>query len=187
MKINGNEKGDWSFPVPDEGDHIIQFIDVSVHHNENSGKDSLRINTQIVEGDCDGMAVAIFVPMFNKFGVKKLSDILVCAGIAEALEKRFPDDNVELWDEPVIDAINVLLPDKYAKITIAHGEYNGKANANVVAIERIKRKGSTALLPEPKEKEEVKREVRRPGRPAGSKREEPKGGGQRESEWDEAF
>lgn len=169
MKIQGSEKADWSFPLPDEGDHIVQFIDVEIFHSDKTDKDLLRFNAQIVEGDCDGMNVSIFVTMFNKFGAKKLGDILVCSGIAEAIEKRFPDDNTDIWGEEVIDAISVLIPEKYVKITVQHGEYNNKPSANVVGISQLKRRlDNEPQTPRPKQTSSSASSGRPPrGRPPG--------------------
>ena len=142
-KVNDEGRADWGFQLPEEGKHLLKFLEgIEDFTNESSGKESIMFPCQVLDDDEneDGR-INIFAPRGTKYGETIIADILVCTGLAEQFEKNLPD-GMELTDPEVVEKLKIKLPDKYIFGEIEHNEYQGKTSARVIAIERYGKSGA---------------------------------------------
>lgn len=138
------EEAFWSGgpPAPPPGDYRITFLDnIDIHHNDESGKDSLMIPVTVVDDgkEHDGHQIRIFIPLSSEnpdFAEQKMYDILHAAGLAAKFEEKFPGD-ISILDRQVIDQIKLRLPDKACIATIGSREYNNKTYSDIKGVKPL--------------------------------------------------
>lgn len=122
------ESSDWGFVLPEPGENICVIGEgIEVRKNEDSGKVSLMVPTKVTHGPngSEGANVNVFIPLNGStFSKKRIADLILFAGMADAFEKKFPDPSIEPDDVRVIDGIKAALPGKTVqfKIELRKGE-----------------------------------------------------------------
>ncbi len=119
MKEQGSDYVKTGFKVPGDGWHIVEFkegIDFlpgkggeGIYQNERGFK-TYKFPAEVKdENDPDNGADCSQLCGVEKGGIW-LANILACVGLWEAAKKRFPDPNVSVFDQPVIDGVKGKLP-----------------------------------------------------------------------------
>ncbi len=140
MEVKGREKADWGFQTAEIGWHKCYITEgIEINTKEDTGKKTLLFQFEVFEGRSKGAKLRKYVPMGLDFGEQMVQDILVCAGVANAFEKKFPA-NATVFDEQVIDGMKMKLPGCEVSIKVTHREYDGKTYAE---IDRLRPAGVT--------------------------------------------
>ncbi len=120
MKEEGKDHVVTGFKKPNDGWHLVEFkegIDFlpgkggeGIYQNERGFK-TYKFPAVVKDEVDDGSNDA---DVSQLCGVEKggtwLANILACVGLWEAVKKKFPGENVSVFDGPVIDGIKTRLP-----------------------------------------------------------------------------
>jgi hypothetical protein len=108
-----------SFKVVSDGWHVIRFeqgIDLAINREtgavavDKNGNHSLLLPYTINDADDADNGSKLTERLNFGFNGPKLAGILACAGLWEAVKKRFPGPDVSVFDQPVVDGIKAKLP-----------------------------------------------------------------------------
>ncbi len=148
MKLNtGKDTLDLGFPVPEAGVSNMQIMDVDYSENEETGALNLKLKMVIlenVEGPADNVNMQ---PMYNinlvdgegkpnAFGEKTICSLLTVCDLADAFEKKFPDDTA-FTDEKFISALQMKLPKNVVQFKHDQGEFNNKPSMEWLQLSRV--------------------------------------------------
>jgi hypothetical protein len=108
------------FKVPANGWHVAKFQSGIDYLPAGKGKEGFYQNEKgfktlklpcLVDDDQDPDNEAqINVLVNTENGHKTMASILLCVGLWDAVNKRFPGKDVTVFDQPVIEGIKVKLP-----------------------------------------------------------------------------
>jgi hypothetical protein len=118
MKEKGSDHAVSGFKVPTDGWHLVEFQD-GIDYLTN--KEGVQVQNEkgfktykfpaIIKDDNDpdnGIANDQLAGMENGGGW--VANILACVGLWDAVCKKFPGDDVSVFNQPVMDGIKVKLP-----------------------------------------------------------------------------
>lgn len=119
MKEKGTDGATAGFKLPGDGWHVVEFqegIDFlpakggeGIYQNERGFK-TYKFPAKVKDDQDpdDGADVSQLIGMEKGGGY--LANILAAVGLWEAIEKKFPGDDVSVWDDPIMNGIKVKLP-----------------------------------------------------------------------------
>lgn len=119
MKEKGMDGATAGFKLPSDGWHLVEFqegIDFlpgkggeGIYQNERGFK-TYKFPAKVKdENDADdGADVSQLIGMEK--GGTFLANILAAVGLLAAIEKKFPGEDVSVWDDPIMNGIKIKLP-----------------------------------------------------------------------------
>lgn len=116
--VDGAEVG--GFKVATDGWHQIEVqegIDLmkgkggeGIYQDEKTGQHAWVFPLKVKDPDDESDGANIGFTVFEKGGGDTLATLLAAVGLWDALIKKFPGDDVTVFDKPVIEGIKVKLP-----------------------------------------------------------------------------
>jgi hypothetical protein len=136
------------FKVPQDGWHQAKFQQGIDYLPAGKGKDGFYQNEKgfktlklpcLVDDDQDPDNEAqINVLVNTENGHKVMAGILLCVGLWEAVNKRFPGKDVTVFDQPVIEGIKVKLPGMSCMMRTEIDKNNNAAPREIVTFAKYK-------------------------------------------------
>ena len=114
--VDGAEVG--GFKVATDGWHKAEFVegidfmrtkDGEVWQND-QGEKAYKFPVRVIDEDENKDAIIGFSANTNERGGNAVASLLAAAGLWDALLKKFPGDDVTVFDKPVIEGIKTKLP-----------------------------------------------------------------------------
>jgi hypothetical protein len=120
MKEQGSDHATLGFKKASDGWHIVSFLEnigflpgkggEGIYQNEKGFK-TYKFPTAVKDEEDDGSNDAdVNILVGTEKGGGMLANILACVGLWEAVQKKFPGDDVSVFDEPVMNGIKARLP-----------------------------------------------------------------------------
>jgi hypothetical protein len=181
MKESGKDLVETGFKVPSNGWHLVEFgqgIDFlqvkgggAPYQNDKGFKTYKLPATVKDESDPDNGA-----DISQLVGIEKggpwMANILACVGLWDAVVAKFPDPNVSVFDQPVMDGIKSRLPGRTCMMK-TELDKDGNARIRVMAsiakykeaLAEEKAKNAGAKTGKGADKEKKSEETGKPGEP----------------------
>lgn len=116
--MDGGEVG--GFKVAADGWHIVEFqegIDQmkgkggeGIYQDEKTGQHAWVFPIKVKDSEDESDGANIGFTVFEKGGGNALATLLAAVGMWDAITKKFPGDDVTVFDKPIMDGIKVKLP-----------------------------------------------------------------------------
>jgi hypothetical protein len=139
------------FQIPQPGPHLMMFEEgIQELTNETTQKSSWMLPLSVVDDPIpeeNGARGTIFIPLHTNFGVQKLCDVLVCAGLADEFDQLFPNLTLtqnesgyyDLFCTEILDSLMIKLPGRTITIETSVNNRDGKEYCSIDKISAIQK------------------------------------------------